>query len=174
MLWIAGAKIHDSYQQHQQNAGLGQQPVHGPLFSAPVRPAGGRIGKPPELGDALLLWCFKTHFALWIVAQSAKTIAHRDHSLWIDFMTSLINLWKVLDNLPVNWLAQGSNALDLSTQQKQWIPAEAPLELVTQIYLLVHDRRKPLRNPGKIMALLIFLSNLEQNVAPNSSNMISR
>jgi hypothetical protein len=107
-----------------------------------------------------------THFALWIVAQSAaKTVAQQGDILWIDFMKSLTNLWNVLDNLPVNWLAQGSNALRPSTQQKQWIPAEAPLALVTQIYLLVHDRRKPLRSPGKIMALLIFFSNLAQNIA---------
>ncbi len=116
-----------------------------------------------------------THFALWIVAQSAaKTVAQRGHTSWIDFMKSLTNFWNVLDNLPVYWLAQGTNALGFSRQQKQRIPAEAPLELVTQIYLLVHDRRKPLRNPGKIMALLIFFSSLAQNVAPNSSNMISR
>lgn len=47
-----------------------------------------------------------THFALWLLAQSAvKSVAQRNHSDWSNFVKSLQNLWNVLDNLPINWLA---------------------------------------------------------------------
>jgi hypothetical protein len=86
------------------------------LFQS-IRFAEARIDNSFELIDALFLWCFN---ALCLV--NCRSISSQDDS---SMRSHFVNRFhdkshqslNVLDNLSVNWLAQGINALGLSTQQ---------------------------------------------------------
>jgi hypothetical protein len=69
--------------------------------------------------------------------------------IWFDFMQSLGGFVELLISLSKEWTDEGiSNVVDKSDQE-QLIPAEAPLELVVQIFLNLHDQINHLDNPGK-------------------------
>ena len=90
-----------------------------------------------------------THYAWWIFGQSqVNSIAQMNGPDWITFMQSLENFFTILASLPHNWLALGTDIIIDDTGQEQIIPAEAPLELVAQIYLNVHDAVNYLGDPG--------------------------
>ena len=93
-----------------------------------------------------------SHYSSWIFGQTqVNSVAQRDGPDWITFLNSLGQFFNVLANLPGNWLAQGTDYVIDDTGQQQIIPAEAPLELVAQIYLNVHDAVNHLGDPGKTM-----------------------
>ena len=91
-----------------------------------------------------------THYSSWIFHQTqVNSAAQRNDSDWITFLQSLNNFFAVLASLPSDWLAQGTGVVLDDTEQEQIIPAEAPLELVAQIYLDVYDAFNRLEDPGK-------------------------
>lgn len=93
-----------------------------------------------------------THYSSWIFGQTqVNSVAQIGGPSWITFLQSLHDFFAVLANLPNNWLNPGTEIIIDDIGQQQIIPAEAPLELVSQIYLIVHDEVNHLRDPGKTM-----------------------
>lgn len=93
-----------------------------------------------------------THYSSWIFSQTqVYSVAQEGGPEWITFLQSLGNFFTVLASLPNIWLDQGTGLVLDDTGQQQIIPAEAPLELVVQIYLIVHDAVNHLTDPGKTM-----------------------
>ena len=78
-------------------------------------------------------------FAKW--AQTAAGSAQRERDQpWADFWDALGNLFIALLNVPAGWFdAAEHNLQENDPTQMQQVPAEAPLELVAQIYLNVYD-----------------------------------
>ena len=55
--------------------------------------------------------------------------------------------------LPKEWTDEGIGQIVDDPKENQRIPAEAPLELVVQIYLNLHDQIDRLHDAGKYTAL---------------------
>lgn len=86
-----------------------------------------------------------SHYSLWV------SVTQRGGRDWIISLQSLDEFFPVLASLPNIWLAQGTDIVIDDSAQQQMIPAEAPLELVAEIHLNVHDAVNHLRDPGKTM-----------------------
>lgn len=65
---------------------------------------------------------------------------------WVDFLAALLDFDFALRALPIAWRAVGNIVNNPAVQQT--IPAEAPLELVVQIFLNVYDRNNATNTPG--------------------------
>ncbi|MCJ1471017.1 hypothetical protein MMC07_009665 [Pseudocyphellaria aurata] len=73
---------------------------------------------------------------------------------WITFLKSLEMFFSVLTSVPELWLNYGNQVIIDDPGQQQLIPTEAPLELVVQICLMVHDVDHHLRSPDAVQATL--------------------
>ncbi|MCJ1346923.1 hypothetical protein MMC31_005143 [Peltigera leucophlebia] len=93
-----------------------------------------------------------SHYSSWVFGQTqVNSVAQGSGPDWITFLQSLGQFFTVLASLPDIWLAQGTDIVIDDTGQQQIIPAEAPLELVVEICLNVHDAVHHLGDPGKTM-----------------------
>lgn len=91
-----------------------------------------------------------SHYSSWISKQTeVNSVAQTEGPDWITFLRNLGNFFSVLASLPKTWLEQGVNSINDDITQVQMIPAEPPLELVVQIYLMVHNAADRIKNPGK-------------------------
>ena len=89
------------------------------------------------------------HYSSWIFGQTeVNSVAQTGDPDWTTFLQSLGSFFAVLASLPNTWLDLGNRIVLDETGQQQIIPAEAPLELVVQIYLMVHDAVNHLVDPG--------------------------
>lgn len=96
-----------------------------------------------------------SHYKSWIFGQTqVESMAQTEGPHWITFKRSLGDFFIVLASLPDIWLEQGINSLINDVGQQQIIPAEAPLKLIVQIFLNVHESIHSLRNPDKTMPFL--------------------
>ena len=69
--------------------------------------------------------------------------------VWVDFVHILEEFWDLLVSLPNDWTDEGIDTIVDDHERDQRIPAEAPLELVVQILLNLHDPVDHLTTPGK-------------------------
>lgn len=131
-------------------------PVYQPYFNPKVQILATRL-----TWIMLYFYGAMSHYSSWIFGQTQViSVAQRNGPDWISFLESLGQFFNILANLPSGWLAQGTAYVIDDTGQQQVIPAVAPLELVAQIYLNVHDAVHHLRDPGKTR-LSCSLSNSE-------------
>lgn len=120
-------------------------PVYRPFFIPEVENFASRL-----TWIMLYFYGAMSHYSSWIFSQiQVNSVAQRDGPDWITFLKSLGQFFNILAILPDSWLAQGTDYVIDDIGQQQLIPAEAPLELVVQIYLNVHDAVNHLGDPGK-------------------------
>lgn len=92
-------------------------------------------------------------FSSW-VQDLPNSAAKTNAAQWSPHVTELSNLFGTLAFVPEAWFTGANNLQDVDTVLQK-VPAEAPLELVAQIYLNVHDRAhiapypNGLTTPGK-------------------------
>ena len=97
-------------------------------------------------------------FCTWMQAQAGTYAQQRPVSqIWANYCQTLFAFNLTLSSLPVPWRAVG-NIVDNAALQ-QGIPAEAPLELVVQVFLSVYDRKNDSNTPGTLAnpGMLIYL-----------------
>lgn len=89
------------------------------------------------------------YYSPWIFGQTeVNSVAQTGGPDWTTFLQSLGSFFAVLASLPNTWLDLGTRIVLDNTGQQQIIPPEAPLELVSQTYLMVHDAVNRLMDPG--------------------------
>lgn len=81
-------------------------------------------------------------------------------------MQSLEGLINLLILLPHEWTDEGINNIVNNPNRDQRIPAEAPLELVVQIFLNLHDQIDHLHDPGKYTAPYLLRLTLLTKILP--------
>ena len=81
-------------------------------------------------------------------------------------MQSLEGLMDLLILLPHEWTDEGINNIVDNPNRDQRIPAEAPLELVVQIFLNLHDQIDHLHDPGKYTAPYLLRLTLLTKILP--------
>ena len=100
-------------------------------------------------------------------------IADFQQQIWYDFMRALGTLMDLLIFLPNEWTEEGIEHIVDDPKRDQQIPAEAPLELVVQLFLNLCDKINPLRDSGKhiIPSILIYPKLLTEDIFQMPSKM---